>query len=102
MMERKRQIEGKGRSLLSGWKEQHRCSHRKSWVGERPGEDSRELQMGRRSEGRSLGELEESKVCKTRPSPKSDAGSPRGQLHLDSMIILRSTPGPTLNTWAER
>lgn len=47
MMERKRQIEGKGRSFLSGWKEQHRCSHTKSWVGDRPGEDSCELQMGR-------------------------------------------------------
>ena len=66
-------------------------------MGERPGEVSCELQMGRGSEGCSLGELEESKLCKTRPSLKSDAGIQREQLHLDSMIILRSTLGPTVN-----
>lgn len=44
-----------------GRKELYRCPNRKSWVGERPKEDSYELQMGKGLEGCSPGEQENPK-----------------------------------------
>lgn len=37
----------KGSEDVLGRKELYRCPNRKSWVGERPEQDSCELQMGR-------------------------------------------------------
>ena len=53
--------------MFLGRKELYRCPNRKSWVGERPEEDSYELQMGKGLEGRSPGEQESPKQCKTKP-----------------------------------
>lgn len=47
--------------MFLGRKELHRCPSRKSWVGERPEEDSYELQMGEALEGCSPEEQEKSK-----------------------------------------